>query len=99
MAIVYPTNLTVSYRRTADDVLETPSAPLVLLRRVGGPASQTSLTLGSGLTEQSAGVLVATVPGKPGDYHVIAGSSSQDDQVTPAELAYSISDPAFPSNQ
>lgn len=100
MAIVYPTRtLTVRYRRKSDSVLETPSSPLVLHRKVGGPAAGTALTLGSGLTETSPGVLTATLSGEPAKYHVIAGSSSQGDQVTPAELAFNVPDPQFPSNE
>jgi len=100
MPIVYPTKtLTVRYRRKSDGALVTPSSPLAQHRRVNGPAAGTSLTLGSGLTEVSPGVLTATVTGDPAKYHVIAGSSSQGDQVTPAELTYDVPQPEYPSNQ
>lgn len=100
MAIVYPTKtLTVRFKRKSDGVLETPSSPVVFYRRVGGSAVGLSLTLGDGLTEESPGVLKGTVSGAPAKHHVIAGSSDQADQVTPAELVYTVPSPEYSSNQ
>jgi len=98
MPIVYPTKtLTVRYRLKTDGSLATPSSPLVQLRKLNSIGAGTQFVLGDNLTEQSPGVLTATAPGDPGEYEVLAGSSSQGDQVTPASKSYTVDPPDFPS--